>query len=122
MLSVKHMRYSRFPILCGVIGSMAVGCKPQVPESQSRPSLQTGTLTESQALAVARQTLGIDSGTNWLGTNVFYTARRDGRGWEVKAKIIDETNAAGEEIGPVGGLRILSIDENGAVKVIMRGR
>jgi hypothetical protein len=101
---------------------MVIGCTPQVPESQSGTLPQPGTLRESAALAIARRTLATNGGPAWLETNVFYRARPDGRGWSVAAEVIVGTNASGEPEMPVGGHRIISIDENGAVTHIMRGR
>lgn len=101
---------------------MVVSCRPQVPKSQSGTLPQPGTLAESEALAIARRTLATNGGLAWLDTNVFYRAGPDGLGWSVIAEIIVGTNASGEPEMEVGGYRIISIDENGAVTHIMRGR
>jgi hypothetical protein len=103
---------------CPVLWCIAlalVGCGPQAAQTSS-------SVSEADALGIARRTLATNGGPTWLEANVSYRARREGRGWDVIATIIDGTNAAGEPIGPVGGHRIVLIDEQGTVTQIVRGR
>lgn len=104
------------------MGVMVAGCRQEPPETKISARSQPRALAESEALAIARGTLLTNGGPDWVKSDVVYRARLEGRSWLVSATIIDGTNDSGEPVGPVGGLRIVSIDENGAITHILRGR
>jgi len=86
-------------------------------------SISTGRVDEISAIAIARRSVATNDARYpaWLGTEVSYRARSDGRGWSVVAERIVGTNDAGEPMFEIGGQRFISINENGVVTYYGRG-
>ena len=124
---VKPMSLSRF-VLSLACGLVAFGCRRQQAEQPVHPvvisgqSQEAGTVTEANALAIAQRAVATNDAKypDWLATNVFYRASREGRGWSVLAEIVI-TNDSGEPRVPVGAQRYIGIDERGAVTHYWRG-
>ena len=123
------MSHSRFVFLSLGCGLLAFGCGRQQAEQPVQhvvlfgPSQEAGTVTEENALDIARRAVATNDARypDWLGTNVFYRAQRDGQGWSVLAEMIVGTNASGQPLVPVGGQRYIGIDERGALTHYWRG-
>ena len=121
-LHVKPMSPLRF-VLTLACGLLAFGCRRQQAEEPVQrivlfgPSQEAGTVTEADALAIARRAVGTNDARypDWLATNVFYRARSHGRGWDVFAEIIIGTNDSGQPLSFVGDARFIGVDERGAV-------